>query len=51
MKTYKVRLMEDNIYEVIEVTLIGWDRIEKKVFQGTISECEAWINLTENGYL
>jgi len=51
MKMYKVRIFAGNIYEVIEITVDGWDSTEVKVFQGTLPECDAWINLTEGGYL
>jgi hypothetical protein len=52
-KEYKVSNLEDNIYQVFEahineeIEILYWD----VVFQGTLPECEAWINLTEKGYL
>lgn len=51
MKQFKVRLFQDNIYEIIKITIDGWNNIEEKVFQGTLSECEAWLRLTNDGYL
>jgi hypothetical protein len=57
---YRVQIMEDNIYEVIELNKLvegqswdGWDDSyqDVKVFQGTISDCEAWIRLNDNGYI
>jgi hypothetical protein len=57
---YRVQIMEDNIYEVIELNNLvegqswdGWDDSyqDVKVFQGTISDCEAWIRLNDNGYI
>lgn len=42
---YRVSFYQDGLYEVIE--------IETNVshFQGTLSDCEAWIRLTEAGYM
>ena len=58
--SYKVTHLEDNIYqvteriEIIEKRLIEY--IQGKngnsvLFQGTLPECEAWINLKEKGYM
>lgn len=41
---YQVRFYQDNIYEVIE---FGYSA----VFQGTLADCKAWIDLHEKGYL
>ena len=40
---YVVNFYQDNIYEV-------WDTEKhESVFQGSLSDCEAWINLKEKG--
>lgn len=60
MSKYRVQLFQDDIYEVIEVNKLvegqpwaGWHEYhdDVKVFQGTLSDCEAWIRLTEKGYM
>jgi hypothetical protein len=61
MKEYKVRFYQDNLYEVIEIIhkdlfnglgkLVSTDYDEKSVFQGNLADCEAWIKLTEGGYM
>ena len=67
MKKYKVRFFQDNAYEVFERKYegINWTTtyppittsedipVETwtKVFQGTLPECEAWINLHTGGYM
>ena len=45
---YKVRLYMDNIYEVYH-----YDGNEDWVvmYQGSLSDCEAWIRLHEKGYM
>ncbi len=50
MKEYKVRLVKDETYKVVKV---AYDENEddETVFVGTLSDCEAWIRLTEKGYL
>ena len=50
MKKYKVNFFQDNIYEVMEFNP-DEDSYCDQVFQGTLPECEAWIRLTESGYL
>jgi hypothetical protein len=50
MKKYKVFFFQDDIYEVLEFNP-DEDGYQDKVFQGTLSECDAWINLMEKGYL
>ena len=53
-RKYKVNLLKDNIYEVIETTITYGERIsaydsepseveKNKVFQGTLADCEAYI--------
>lgn len=46
---YKVRYFQDNTYEVY-----GRNDDEESLysfFQGSLSDCEAWIRLKEGGYL
>lgn len=50
MKYYKVRFLMDDNYEVVELNDPNdyiWDPNNKVVFQGTLSECAAWIQLKE----
>lgn len=42
-KKYKVRFYQDDIYEVYEDN--------ECVYQGSLSNCEAYIRLHENGYM
>ncbi len=49
---YKVRLYMDNIYEVCE--WIWFDKMAGNwdvKYQGSLSDCEAWIRLHEKGYM
>jgi hypothetical protein len=59
---YKVCLLQNNEYEVIEIIKTEGARLtayesepdtieEVKVFQGTLSDCEAYIRLKDSGYL
>jgi hypothetical protein len=48
---YKVRSLEDGIYQIFEVDNDGLIYYSTVLFQGTLSECESWIRLTEEGYL
>lgn len=59
---YQVRFYQDNIYEVVEIiTTYGertsaydseLDKIEENVvFNGNLSDCEAYIRLKSGGYL
>ena len=61
MSKYKVRFLQDITYEVIEIVTIYGERTsaydiepdtvkENKVYQGSLSDCEAWIRLEEGGY-
>lgn len=61
-RKYRVNLLKDNNYEVIETTITygkkisAYDsepsKVEKnKVFQGTLADCEAYIRLCEGGYM
>jgi len=57
---YRVQLYQDNIYEVVELNKLvegqswdGWDDYNEdvSVYQGTLADCEAWINLANKGYI
>lgn len=59
---YKVRFWQDNEYEVIKIsyshrtyTTAGFyvptAVNEEQVFKGSLSDCEAYIRLHENGYM
>ena len=61
-KEYKVRFFLDNTYEVIEIITTYGKRTsaynsesdnveENKVYQGSLSDCEAYIKLNEGGYM
>jgi hypothetical protein len=41
---YRVRIFQDNTYEVIE------KETGDSMFQGTLADCEAWIRLEVGGY-
>lgn len=41
---YKVWLLKDSTYQVV-------DEDNNLMFQGSLSDCEAWIRLTIGGYL
>jgi hypothetical protein len=45
MKKYQVFLLQDDVYQVVDV------KTHETVFQGSLSDCEAWIRLKEGGYL
>lgn len=52
MEKYKVRFYMDNTYEVLEWKIYiadedGWE----SVFQGSLSDCEAYIRLNKDGYI
>ena len=60
---YRVDFYMDNEYSVIEIQNLNYDRgieyhipedecpSEFCVFQGSLSDCEAYINLNEQGYM
>jgi hypothetical protein len=61
-REYKVRFFQNNIYDVIEIITIHGERTsaydsepdiveESKVYQGGLSDCEAYIRLHEGGYM
>jgi len=50
-KKYKVRLFQDNTYEVLEYYAFEDDECWGSVYQGSLSDCEAYIRLHENGYM
>jgi hypothetical protein len=43
MNEFNVRFFQDNTYEVI-------DRDGESQFQGSISDCNAWLQLNDKGY-
>lgn len=52
MKKYKVSFFQDDIYEVLEwKTYISDEDGWEKVYQGSLSDCEAYIRLHEGGYM
>ena len=61
MKKYKVEWLQDDTYQVMETkdaelqtgdtSLVVAQRQEEVVYQGSISNCEAWIKLHEKGYM
>jgi len=61
-REYKVRFFQDNTYEVIEIVTTYGERTsaydsepntveENEVYQGSLSDCEAYIRLHEGGYM
>jgi hypothetical protein len=61
-REYTVRFFQDNTYEVIEITTTYGKRTnaydsepdtveENKVYQGGLSDCEAYIRLKESGHM
>jgi hypothetical protein len=57
-KKFQVRFFQDNTYEVFEKQEFTLDKVVEeyviaweKVYQGSLSDCEAYIRLHENGYM
>lgn len=48
---YKVRFFMDSTYQVVLLTPNGDEFEEESVFQGDLSDCEAYIRLNEQGYM
>ena len=59
---YKVRIFQDDIYEVVKITTVTGNGIsvyedeldvveEDSVYQGRLSDCESYIRLTDQGYM
>ena len=53
---YRVSFYQDNEYEVMELisstrTPDGYYNTEESVFKGSLSDCEAYIRLKEQGYM
>ena len=48
---YKVHFYQDNDYEVIDTDDYYSNEGAYSCFIGSLSDCEAWIRLTEDGYL
>jgi len=51
MTRYKVRHLKDSTYQVIEIETESENFFRSIMFQGSLSDCEAWIRLNESGYL
>ena len=47
---YKIRHLEDNIYQVWEFDP-DIDEYNSCLFQGTLADCDAWIRLHKDGYM
>ena len=53
---YRVQFFQDDVYEVLQLipsTILpyGYEDTEDPVFQGSLSDCEAYIRLHEGGYM
>lgn len=49
---YKVRFFQDNTWEVYSVEKpTEKEEYYQSHFQGSLTDCEAWIRLTEGGYM
>lgn len=46
---YRVQFYQDETYEVLEIS--EDDKDDESVFQGSLSDCEAYIRLNEAGYM
>lgn len=58
MRKYKVEPLMDTTYQVVEYSDCYVDENNRYayenitvMFQGSLTDCEAWIRLTEGGYL
>jgi hypothetical protein len=48
---YKVENLIDRTYQVV-VYVQRYDEVEREIkYQGSLADCEAWIRLTEGGYM
>jgi hypothetical protein len=48
---YKVESLIDSTYQVVVYVQV-YEEIEREVkYQGSLADCEAWIRLTEGGYM
>ena len=61
-RKYKVEHWKDDMYEVVEIVTIYDEEFpcyhkepnkieENKVFKGTLTDCKAYIDLHEGGYM
>ena len=48
MKKYRVQIHQDNTYEVVTRQGDDYDWWYESLFQGSLSDCEAYIRLKEN---
>jgi hypothetical protein len=52
MSEYKVRFYMDGLYEVVRRDYVSdYEDKETVVFQGSLSDCEAYIRLKKDGYM
>ena len=54
MEKYKVRFYQDDLYRVMEPAYgdcYEYGEGEEPVFTGSLSDCEAYIRLHEQGYM
>lgn len=52
---YKVWNLQDDTYQVVKLTPDPYEPYggehEEVMYQGSLSDCEAWLRLHEKGYL
>lgn len=55
---YKVELLQDNTYQVIQycsteenMNEFDFDKGRTVKFQGNLSDCNAWLQLNDKGYM
>ncbi len=50
---YKVQIYQNNMFEVLieEYDLYEDESVYQSVFQGSLSDCEAYVNLHERGLM
>jgi len=51
MTRYKVRHLKDKTYQVIDTECESDNFFHSVMYQGSLSDCEAWIRLNDGGYL
>ena len=55
MREYRVEWYEDERYRVLKIKnddmLEEYHEQEETVYSGSLADCEAWIRLTEQGYM
>ena len=48
---YRVYLYMDDVYKVVAQRECTGGLIDQTVFKGSLSDCESYIRLNENGYM